>query len=117
MTAGVPEPGSAPGASSAGGGEAALAPDRIRHAATVIIVDRDRAGGPAVLMGMRGAAAAFMPSKYVFPGGAVDPEDAATPCPDALSDKCRARLTAQPVDGTPPTPDALARAASTRGSS
>lgn len=111
MTAGVPEPGSAPGASSAGGGEAALAPDRIRHAATVIIVDRDRAGGPAVLMGMRGAAAAFMPSKYVFPGGAVDPEDAVAPCPDALSDQCRARLTAQPVDGMPPTPDALARAA------
>ena len=32
-------------------------PDRIRDAATVILIDRDRAGGPAVLMGMRGAAA------------------------------------------------------------
>ena len=37
--------------------------DRLRDAATVILLDRDAEGGPAVLMGMRGAAAAFMPSK------------------------------------------------------
>ncbi len=35
--------------------------------------------GPAVLMGRRGARAAFMPSKHVFPGGAVDAGDAAIP--------------------------------------
>ena len=46
----------------------------IRDAATTIVLRRD--GAPAVLMGMRGASAAFMPSKYVFPGGAVDPGDA-----------------------------------------
>ena len=89
----------------------APAADRIRDAATVLMIDRDRAGGPAVLMGMRGAGAAFMPSKYVFPGGAVDPEDAATPCPDALSDECRARLAAEPREGSDITPDALACAA------
>ncbi|SMX37268.1 NUDIX hydrolase [Octadecabacter ascidiaceicola] len=46
----------------------------IRDAATVIVV-RDRTTTPSILMGQRGASAAFMPSKYVFPGGAVDAGD------------------------------------------
>lgn len=52
--------------------------NRIRDAASVILVRRD---GPEarLLMGQRGQGAAFMPSKFVFPGGAVDPEDAAIP--------------------------------------
>ncbi|MFC5736583.1 NUDIX hydrolase [Sinirhodobacter huangdaonensis] len=59
----------------------------LRDAATVLVVRRDAPGGPAVLMGMRGAGAAFMPSKYVFPGGALDRGDAtialAAPLPEA----------------------------------
>ncbi|TKW67007.1 MAG: NUDIX hydrolase [Paracoccus denitrificans] len=51
-------------------------PTALRDAATVMVVRRGPAG-PSVLMGMRGTNAAFMPSKFVFPGGAVDPEDAA----------------------------------------
>lgn len=47
----------------------------IRDAASVLVIDRTAPEGPAVLMGMRGAGAAFMPSKYVFPGGAVDATD------------------------------------------
>ena len=47
----------------------------IRAAATLVLL-RQMPAGPAVLMGQRGAAAAFMPSKYVFPGGAVDASDA-----------------------------------------
>lgn len=50
----------------------------IRDAATLIVL-RDAQNTPAVLMGQRGASAAFMPGKFVFPGGAVDANDAAVP--------------------------------------
>jgi 8-oxo-dGTP pyrophosphatase MutT (NUDIX family) len=46
----------------------------VRDAATLILVRRE-AGVAQVLMGQRGAAAVFMPGKFVFPGGAVDPGD------------------------------------------
>jgi 8-oxo-dGTP pyrophosphatase MutT (NUDIX family) len=51
---------------------------QVRDAATVIVL-RDAATRPAVLMGQRGADVAFMPGKFVFPGGAVDPNDAQVP--------------------------------------
>ena len=46
-----------------------------RHAAS-LIVTRDGASGPEVLMGVRGAGHRFMPNCLVFPGGAVDRADA-----------------------------------------
>jgi len=61
----------------------------VRDAATVILVRRD---GPEtrLLMGQRGQAAVFMPSKFVFPGGAVDPGDGdvarLAPPPPALAE-------------------------------
>jgi 8-oxo-dGTP pyrophosphatase MutT (NUDIX family) len=50
----------------------------IRDAATLIVL-RDATTKPSVLMGQRGASAAFMPGKFVFPGGAVDTNDATVP--------------------------------------
>jgi 8-oxo-dGTP pyrophosphatase MutT (NUDIX family) len=47
----------------------------IRDAATIIVL-RNAETAPSILMGQRGASAAFMPNKYVFPGGAVDAVDA-----------------------------------------
>ncbi|QYK41155.1 MAG: NUDIX domain-containing protein [Paracoccaceae bacterium] len=80
----------------------------IRPAATVILW---RAGpdGHQVLMGQRGSGAAFMPSKFVFPGGAVDADDAAVPLASALPAPCHARLRQEAPDG--PSPEALAAAA------
>lgn len=82
----------------------------IRDAATVILVRRD-GPQPAVLMGMRGATAAFMPSKFVFPGGAVDPGDATAPMAAPLGDPHRRRLLAEPRDNCQPNADAIAAAA------
>lgn len=49
-----------------------------RHAAS-LIVHRPGADGTEVLMGERNAGSRFMPSRLVFPGGAVDPADADAP--------------------------------------
>ncbi len=84
--------------------------EAIRHAATVVILRGDRQAGARVLMGQRGAAAAFMPSKYVFPGGAVDPADSAAPRQGLLAPDCATRLGLHPV-AQPPAPEALATAA------
>ncbi|MCR9125161.1 MAG: NUDIX hydrolase [Rhodobacteraceae bacterium] len=63
----------------------------IRNAATVIVL-RDRDQSPAILMGQRGAKAAFMPNKFVFPGGALDPEDASVPLARPVPAPCFTRL-------------------------
>jgi 8-oxo-dGTP pyrophosphatase MutT (NUDIX family) len=47
---------------------------RPRDAATLIIVDRE-GPEPKVLMGRRHDGHKFMPGKFVFPGGRVEPED------------------------------------------
>ncbi|AUQ61809.1 NUDIX hydrolase [Phaeobacter inhibens] len=71
----------------------------IRNAATIIAV-RDRMGDdPQVLMGQRGAKAAFMPNKVVFPGGAVDPGDAHVPLANPLPQLCQGRLSEQSPAG------------------
>ena len=66
---------------------------------------RDAGSQPAVLMGQRGASAAFMPGKFVFPGGAVDANDATVPT-TPLTDLDQARLTSE--SALPPTAAAAA---------
>ena len=78
----------------------------VRDAATVMLV-RDAATAPRILMGQRGHSAVFMPDKVVFPGGAVDPGDAHVPLARPLGPTCAARLSR---DSAAP-PDALAAAA------
>lgn len=63
----------------------------LRDAASVILVRR-RAGVAHVLIGQRGRTAAFLPSKFVFPGGAVDPGDAGIDLTGDLSRACLSRL-------------------------
>ncbi|MGV6812313.1 MAG: NUDIX hydrolase [Brevirhabdus sp.] len=73
----------------------------IRDAATVIVL-RQTAGGTAVLLGQRGENAAFMPSKFVFPGGAVDREDArVSALTHDLSPLCLTRLAYRSAAGSP----------------
>ncbi|MFQ6552577.1 NUDIX hydrolase [Aestuariibius insulae] len=67
----------------------------IRDAATVILVR----GGTHILMGQRGATAAFMPSKFVFPGGAVDRSDPEIPLAAPVPSPCADRLRAESADG------------------
>ncbi len=82
-------------------------PQPIRAAATVVLW-RNGPEGPRVLMGQRGEGAAFMPSKFVFPGGAVDPADDAVVLAGALDATSEARL-GHWSDG--PAPATLAAAA------
>lgn len=69
----------------------------VRDAATGIVL-RDAATRPRVLMGQRGKDAAFMPSKFVFPGGAVDTVDATIPFARPATPECVARLSLDGAD-------------------
>lgn len=79
----------------------------VRDAATIILV-RDAESTPSVLVGQRGTMAAFMPDKYVFPGGAVDEADALVSFPEPLGEPCRSRLLNRSLVSSP---EALAAAA------
>ena len=47
---------------------------RPKDAATLVLI-RKSSASPEVLLGQRNGGHAFMPNRYVFPGGRVDPSD------------------------------------------
>jgi 8-oxo-dGTP pyrophosphatase MutT (NUDIX family) len=64
---------------------------RPRDAASLVLIRR-ASTGPEVLMGRRSAGHVFMPHRFVFPGGRVDPADHRVPAATALSAAVTARL-------------------------
>ena len=74
--------------------EAQVDKPAIRNAATVIVVRDGDSDDPRVLMGQRGAKAAFMPNKFVFPGGAMDAGDRKIALGGDIAEPCRGRLQA-----------------------
>jgi 8-oxo-dGTP pyrophosphatase MutT (NUDIX family) len=70
-------------------------PLRPVDAATLILLDR-RDGIPHVLIGRRHSKHAFMPGKFVFPGGRTDPTDARVVTADDLEPVERNKLMAGP---------------------
>lgn len=80
-------------------GETTTDKTAIRNAATVIAMRGRMSEDPQVLMGQRGAKAAFMPNKFVFPGGAVDVADAQVPLASPISPVCQERLADKAPDG------------------
>jgi 8-oxo-dGTP pyrophosphatase MutT (NUDIX family) len=82
---------------------------RPKDAATLILVDRsDRV--PKVLLGKRHARHKFMPGKFVFPGGGVDPADKRMPCATPLDGNAEMRLMQRFHKGSPVRARALALA-------
>lgn len=76
-------------------------PMQPRDAATLILVDTSDAK-PRMLMGKRRMDVAFMPGKYVFPGGRVDEHDLEVPVDDELSADDLAKLLIDMKDGASP---------------
>lgn len=83
---------------------------RPKDAATMLILDRSGAK-PRVLMGKRHPGHKFMPGKYVFPGGRVDPGDRRMAATGALPQICEDRLLARTLRPSPSKARALALAA------
>ena len=84
---------------------------RPRDAATLILVERPERGPARVLMGKRHARHLFMPGKFVFPGGRVEPEDRRMAAAGALDPDVEAKLNARVRRPSPHFARALALAA------
>jgi 8-oxo-dGTP pyrophosphatase MutT (NUDIX family) len=81
-----------------------------KDAATLILVDRT-GRMPKVLLGKRHARHKFMPGKFVFPGGRVDPADGRMPVARSLNPEAQANLMKHVSRPSPRRAQALALAA------
>ena len=85
-------------------------PLRPRDAATLLLLDRQH-GDLRVLMGRRHASHAFMPGKFVFPGGRTDPGDGRVPVAEELPGEEEAKLILRAGRATPARARAIALSA------
>src|SRR5690349_12347772 len=83
---------------------------RRRDAPALIHVRRDRTN-PRLLMGRRAGGHAFMPSKWVFPGGRIDRTDFIAPAASDLTPAVEQKLQLTARHASPRLPRALAMAA------
>jgi 8-oxo-dGTP pyrophosphatase MutT (NUDIX family) len=83
---------------------------RPRDAATLILIDRS-GKVPKVLLGKRHGGHAFMPDKFVFPGGRVEPHDRHVPVAGKLDPHVEEKLMRHVVRPSPDKARALAVAA------
>ena len=81
-----------------------------KDAATLILIDRSGVE-PKVLLGKRHERLVFMPGKFVFPGGGLDPSDERMPVARELDKQAEARLLQRFPGGSPVRARALALAA------
>lgn len=75
---------------------------RPRDAATLIIVQENKKQAPRILMGKRSAGHKFMPNKFVFPGGRVDPGDSRVKLETELHPSVLAKLQKEVTSKTTP---------------
>lgn len=74
-------------------------PKRPRDAATLILLDR-KGGDTRVLMGRRHMRHAFMPGKFVFPGGRTDAGDSRVPVAAGLHPQVESKIANSRVSAT-----------------
>jgi len=85
-------------------------PKRPRDAATLILLDRS-GGAVRVLIGRRHRSHAFMPGKFVFPGGRTDPSDSRIQVAEGLHPQEEAKLLASGGRASPARARAIALSA------
>ncbi|MGI8525602.1 MAG: NUDIX hydrolase [Pseudolabrys sp.] len=86
-------------------------PDSVpRDAATLMLIDRS-GPNPKVLLGRRHEGHKFMPGKFVFPGGRIEPADAQMSAANELDPVAAKKIETRPRDGSVPSARAFPLAA------